>query len=105
MVVPEYRLSAAKSVKTSDGWETSVHVENVGTGRMPVEVAVLAGERVLDPTETPKAPYQAAATTIVLDGKEAKDVTTRSSFKPDRVVTDPDVRVLQLRRAAAVVKL
>lgn len=73
MVVPEYRLSAAKSVKTSDGWETSVHVENVGTGRMPVEVAVLAGERVLDPT--------------------------------DRVVTDPDVRVLQLRRAAAVVKL
>ncbi len=105
VVVPEYRLSAAKSVKTSDGWETSVHVENVGTGRMPVEVAVLAGERALDPSETAKAPYQAAATTIVLGGKEAKDVTIRSSFKPDRIVTDPNVRVLQLRRAAAVVKL
>ena len=35
VVVPEYRLTAAKSVKTADGWETSVHVENVGTGREP----------------------------------------------------------------------
>ena len=96
VVVPEYRLTAAKSVKTADGWETSVHVENAGTGRMPVEVAVLAGERVLDPTEKQKAPYQAATTTIVLGGKESNDVTIRSSFKPDRVVTDPDARVLQL---------
>ena len=105
VVVPEYRLSAAKSVKTADGWETSVHVENVGTGRMPVEVAVLVGERALDPTEKPKVAYQAATATVVLGGKEGKDVTVRSAFKPDRVVTDPDVRVLQVRRAAAVVKL
>ena len=105
VVVPEYRLSAARSVKTADGWETSVHVENVGTGKMPIEVAVLVGERALDPTAKPKVVYQAATATVVLGGKEGKDVTVRSAFKPDRVVTDPDVRVLQLRRAAAVVKL
>lgn len=104
-MVPEYRLSAAKSVKTADGWETSVHVENVGTGRMLVEVAALMGERALDPAEKPKVPYQAAATTIVLGGQEGKDVTIRSAFKPDRVATDPDIRVLQLRRAAAALKL
>lgn len=105
VVVPEYRLTAGRSSQVADGWETSVHVENTGTGRMPVEVAALAGERPLDPTEKPKAPYQAEKVTVVLGGKEARDVTIRSQFKPDRVVTDPDIKVLQLRRAAAVLTL
>ncbi len=105
VVVPEYRLTAGRTVKTAEGWETSVHVENVGTGRMPVEVAAIVGERALDSTAKPKAPYQAAKVTIVLGSKEGKDVTIVSSFKPERVVTDPDVKVLQLRREAALFKL
>ena len=101
VVVPEYRLSAGHAGRTAQGWRTSVHVQNVGTGRMPVEVAVTAGERLLDSTGRAKAPYQVAKTTIVLDGGEGKDVTIESPFQPALVLTDPDVKVLQLRREAA----
>ncbi|MBC7790439.1 MAG: ABC transporter permease subunit [Anaerolineae bacterium] len=105
VVVPEYRISEARSVKTAGGWKTSVRVTNIGTGIMPIEVAAVIGDRPLDPTEKPKAAYRAAKATIVLGSKEWKAVTIESSFKPDRVVVDPDVRVLQLRRAAAELKL
>ena len=82
-----------------------MHVENIGTGRMPVEVAAVVGERSFDSTAKPKTPYQAAMVTVVLGAKEGKDVTIISAFKPERVLTDPDVKVLQLRREAAVLKL
>jgi hypothetical protein len=79
-------------------------VENIGTGQMPVEVAAVIGERTLDSTSKKTVPYQAVKTTVVLGGKEGKDVTIRSAFKPERVVVDPDVRVLQLRRQTAEFK-
>jgi hypothetical protein len=48
VVVPEYRLSEARlapDTATGGAWEVTVRVENVGTGRMAVEVAAARGER------------------------------------------------------------
>jgi hypothetical protein len=90
------------------GWVTTAEVENVGTGRMPIEVAAIRGERF--PSDTTKKsrkaePYTVEIVALTLGSKEKQTVTIRGSFKPERVVVDPSVRVLQLRRQSAEAKL
>jgi hypothetical protein len=41
---------------------------------------------------------------LLLAGGESKVVTLRCPFKPDKVVVDPDVLVLQLKRKLAVTR-
>ena len=109
VVVPEYRVHNAKTAAGPAGsWVTTAEVENVGTGRMPIEVAAIRGERF--PSDTTKdakkaEPYAAETVSITLGGKEKQTITIRSSFKPEKVVVDPSVRVLQLRRQSAEAKL
>jgi ABC-2 type transport system permease protein len=115
VVLPEYRLSDARSVPVSPAgspavpgdsthWEVSVHVQNAGTGRMPVEIAAVSGERFLKDGST-SADYHDARSMIVLDAGASADVTIRCDFKPDRVVVDPDLHVFQLFRKRAVAPL
>jgi hypothetical protein len=106
VVVPEYRLSGARAGKVpgQDGWDVTVRVKNAGTGRMPVEVAAVRGERFGEAGK-PKPGYRDARTLVTLDAGEEKTVRIRAPFEPERVVVDPDVQVLQLRRRAAVAEL
>ena len=110
VVVPEYRVHNAKTVAApgGGGWVTTAEIENVGTGRMPLEIAAVRGERF--PSDTgAKAkktePYAATSTPLTLGAKEKQAVTIRSAFKPEKIVVDPNVRVLQLRRQSAEAKL
>jgi hypothetical protein len=109
VVVPEYRVHNAKTVAgPGGGWVTTAEIENVGTGRMPIDVAALRGERF--PSDTAKdakksEPYAVETVGITLGAKEKQTVTIRSTFKPEKVVVDPSVRVLQLRRQSAEAKL
>ena len=111
VVVPEYRVHDAKTVAAAGGrgWVTTAEIENVGTGRMPVEVAAVRGVRFPSDSgkkTTKKAePYASQLVPITLGAKEKQGVTIRTSFKPERVVVDPNVRVLQLRRQSAEGKL
>ncbi|MDF2771589.1 MAG: family transporter protein [Geminicoccaceae bacterium] len=107
VVVPEYRVHNAKTVAAPDGsWITTAEVENVGSGRMPIEVAAVAGERFPDTTAAKKpAAYRTELVAITLGGKERRAISIRTSFKPERVVVDPNVRVLQLRRESAEARL
>jgi hypothetical protein len=109
VVVPEYRVHDAKTVAApGGGWVTTAEVENAGTGRMPIEVAALRGERFpSDSTKQAKKaePYAAEMVPVTLGAKEKQSITIRTSFKPERVVVDPNVRVLQLRRQSAEAKL
>jgi hypothetical protein len=79
---------------------------------MPVEVAATAGERWKKPADgerngvyTVDPLYKDARATITLSGGESKPVTIRCDFEPDKIVVDPDVRVLQLKRKQAVATL
>ncbi|HTK50315.1 MAG TPA: M1 family aminopeptidase, partial [Gemmatimonadaceae bacterium] len=109
VVVPEYRVHDAKTVEApGGGWVTTAEIENVGTGRMPIEVAAVQGERFpSDSTKkaTPAQPYQAVTDSLTLGSKERQRVSIRTPFKPERVVVDPNVHVLQLRRQSAEAKL
>ncbi len=102
VVVPEYRLSGARATARPEEkrWTVTVRIENAGSGRMPVEVAAVRGERFGEGHRKPG--YQDARQTVILGAGEATTVEILCPFRPERVVVDPDVKVLQLRRKAAV---
>jgi len=107
VVVPQYRVEEAEKRQLSEGeesagvWETTFTIRNIGTGRMPVDVSVTIGEPFDEEGEA-LPDYREARTTVILGTDEAQVVTIRSEFEPERIVVDPDVRVLQLRREQAV---
>lgn len=98
VVVPEYRVTEATVTKEGAQWVTTATVTNAGTGRMPVDVAVVKGERAA-------TDFQEARVRVEPMAGEAARVTVRSDFAPERLVVDPDVRVLQLRREQALAPL
>lgn len=107
VVVPEYRLEEAERRQLSEGgevsrvWETTFTLRNIGTGRMPVDVAVTVGEP-FDEEGNPIPDYQEERATVTLGAGEEQVITIRSDFEPERIVVDPDVQVLQIRRELAV---
>jgi ABC-2 type transport system permease protein len=117
VVVPEYWLNDAKKTKTTvdgkDEWTVTLTVENGGTGRMPVAVAAIKGDRFKDQTEAeaakgpaePNPDYRESRTTITLGAGEKQTVTLHCDFDPEKVIMDPDAVVLQLKRKFAYAKL
>ena len=111
-VVPQYVVRKAKKEAVDGGYIVTLTVQNIGTGTMPVEVAATAGARWKKPAEdAPEAGYTAdpsyhdARATATLGAGEATELTIRCDFEPERVVVDPDVRVLQLKRKQATATL
>lgn len=104
VVIPMYELSGVRREKRGAGWEVVARVKNSGTGRMPVEVAAVRGERFTEEGK-PVAGYRDARTRVVLGAGEEKEVRIACAFVPERLVADPDVRVLQLRRKTAVAEI
>ena len=107
-VLPEYRLSDVTKARRGDEWVVRGRIENVGTGRMRVQVAATAGVRWSEEGEDAGSPavvaegYQDACTEVMLGPGESARFVVRGGFEPERVVLDPDVMVLQLRRRDAV---
>jgi hypothetical protein len=104
VVVPEYRLKDANKTAAGTGWKVTASLENAGSGVMPVDVVATRGDRFTK--DGAPAPDYREARAIVSPGKgETRDVQIYCDFEPDRVVVDPDARVLQLMRKNAVSKL
>ena len=107
VVVPEYALTDFKKskAKEGDGWVTSARLKNVGTGRMPVEVAATRGERF--PAKggaNPSPDHREARQILTLGAGESAAVSIRTDFEPDQLIVDPDAKVLMLRRKSAVAR-
>jgi hypothetical protein len=112
VVVPEYDLTESKRERVEDRWRVTLNVANIGEGRMPIEVAATRADRfvVQDDAAAAHGPapvspdYREARTTIELGAGEKQTVTLDCDFEPERVIVDPDAKVLQLRRANAIVR-
>ncbi len=105
VVAPEYQFSDFRKTKDGDAWVATARLKNVGTGRMPVEVAATKGERFpKDGGSVPSAAYREARQAVTLGAGESAAISIRSDFDPDQLVVDPDVKVLMLRRKAAVAR-
>lgn len=101
VVVPEYKIPESSRAKTAQGWEVRATVSNDGTGVMLVDVAAAKGER-MDKEGKAKPDYRDARVTITLGPGERKEVVIPCTFEPDRVLVDPDAKVLQLKRNKAL---
>ncbi|MGO9466096.1 MAG: ABC transporter permease/M1 family aminopeptidase [Isosphaeraceae bacterium] len=103
VVLPEYRLHEPTKVTDGQGWKTTVQIENAGTGLMPVAVAATRGERFAK-DGTPSPDYHESRTTISLGAGESREIRIECPFDPERILVDPDARVLQLKRKNATAK-
>ena len=104
VVVPEFRLHDARREPNGYGWAATAWLENFGSGRVEVEVAAVAGERWTEEGERDDD-YREARVLVSLEAGESRAVRIEAPFEPQRIVVDPDVEVLQLRRNAAVAEL
>jgi hypothetical protein len=102
VVLPEYRITeaqrAARNEGVGGGWVVTATVENVGTGRMPVQVA--AGG-----SGGPEEGAGEARVPLTLGAGERGEVEIPCDFEPERLVVDPDVEVLMLGREEATRRL
>jgi hypothetical protein len=103
VVIPEYRLSDPKKTEHGKDWTVIVKLENAGTGVMPAEVAATRNDRFAK-DGTPNALYREARTTVTVGAGETRDLVIDCPFEPERIIVDPDAKVLQLRRKSAVLK-
>ena len=78
-------------------------VKNIGSGRMPVQIAAATEERFDDDGE-PSAEYRQSRVEVTLGPGEQAVVEIPCDFQPDLVVVDPDALVLQLNRDAVTVE-
>jgi len=107
-VLPEFQLSDVTKAQDGDEWVVRGTVENVGTGRMRVQVAATAGVRWSEEGEDAGRPavaadgYRDTRIEVTLGASASARFVVRAGFDPQRVVIDPDVMVLQLRRRDAV---
>jgi hypothetical protein len=111
-VMPDYRVGGADAVRRGGAWEVTATVRNAGTGTMPVEVAAVAGERWgkaqaggAPGAKGPAPGYRETRGAVRLGPGESRTITLRCDFRPEQVVVDPDVRVLQLRRKLALAQV
>ncbi|MBI5170013.1 MAG: hypothetical protein HZA61_11030 [Candidatus Eisenbacteria bacterium] len=104
VVAPKYLLENARLEKDGAGWKVKAVVHNVGDGRMTVDVAAAAGERWPEAGKK-AAPWKAERTVITIGAGERVPIVLHCAFQPEKLVVDPDVRVLMLERNKAEVKL
>jgi hypothetical protein len=104
VVVPEFRLHDAALEPNGYAWAATARLENFGSGEVEVEVAAIAGER-WDEVGRLDADYREERVTVVLGAGESREVRIEVPFEAERILVDPDVELLQLRRNAAVAAL
>jgi len=75
----------------------------VGTGRIPVEIAAERGQRFPGAQDTvPAEPFLVQTAVVTLGPREAQEIELRCNFKPQQIVVDPEVQVLQRGRASSI---
>jgi hypothetical protein len=100
VVTPQYQIVDPEVKREGSGWMVRATIKNVGTGVMPIEVAAARGVRFPHGKAGAEA-YRDARATVTLAAGEQKTVEIPCAFAPERVLVDPDVRVLMLERKKA----
>ncbi len=106
VVLPTYKFGEATVTQERGHWVVEAELENTGTGRMPVDVAAVRGERFpKDDADNNEEAWDESRVEVILDAGEATTVRIECDFEPKKLVVDPDAMVLMLRREKAFVEL
>jgi hypothetical protein len=100
VVTPQYQILDPEVKRAGSGWTVHATIKNVGTGVMPIEVAAARGER-FPHGKAKSETYRDARATVTVAAGEQRSVDIPCAFAPERVLVDPDVRVLMLERKKA----
>jgi ABC-2 type transport system permease protein len=113
VVIPEYvilnasiAMFEAEEANESDirgepVCSVTVTVENKGSGSMPVCIAAARNPRYDGDGTDIRDDYMDARVTVDLEPGKVETIQIHCPFEPDRIVIDPDVMVLQMRRQLA----
>lgn len=104
VVVPQFEWRDVSKRADGAAWKVNATLANIGTGRVKIEVAAIAGKR-FDDDGKPDPSYREAKVAFEIGAGEAKPVAIDCDFEPERLVVDPDALVLMIGRAAAERKL
>ena len=96
VVVPQYEFANVRMRQDGNSWVVTGSVKNVGTGKMPLEICASLNERFKE--NESNGDYQDSRTEVTLAADESADFEIRCSFEPEKVLVDPDLKVLQLKR-------
>ena len=105
VVLPEYKFGEPKVSRDGRLWVVETEVTNAGTGRMPVQVAAVRGERFPEDDAEEPEPWKESRVEVILGAGEATTLRIECDFEPEKVLVDPDALVLMLKREKAVVEL
>ncbi len=106
VIIPRYTI---EDIQVSEGenavQEVSFNLNNTGTGTMRIEVIVTDGD--IEPEDDSDVPvtYQSESTTVSPAPGESIPITLICKFEPDQIIIDPEIKVLQLQRKHATVKI
>ncbi len=103
VVVPEYQFSDSSRTKQGESWVAKGSIVNRGTAETSVEIAAAKGERFLKDGK-PNPEFKESRTRVKLSPKTPQNFSITSDFEPDRILVDPDAKVLQLNRKLAVAR-
>jgi ABC-2 type transport system permease protein len=101
-MAPPVTIAGAGAGAAGERWEVVARVRNAGTGRMPVEVAAASQDQRFTGGGKPVAGYGDVRAALVLGPGEERAVRIVCPFEPRRLVIDPDAKVMQLQRRAAL---
>ena len=119
VVVPEFAFHDVKKIAEGDDWVVTGTVENEGTGNVALEIGASRGERFHREEEVQpggiaaasdaaasdaaagESSFHEARTRVVLGAGESQSFRITCDFEPERVLADPDAKVLQLLREDA----
>lgn len=114
VAAPEFRFIEAKKEKgPGETWTVRGQLKNSGTGTVDVEVAATRGERFIKQSEEESRrakaevspDYRESKTHVQLGPGEETTIAISCAFDPERVLVDPDAKVLQLKRKSATLAL
>ena len=100
VVLPEYRLTEARVEPSGEIWTVAAHVENRGSGRMPVCIAAESGQRFQEGGLVHPS-FQEARKVLWVEPGAGVEFRIECPFAPARLVVDPDAIVLQKGRRRA----
>lgn len=105
VVMPEYTVLRATREPVDDGsglFDVEFSVRNAGTGWMRVEVSAERGVRFPGEAASENEAFEESRVVVELGAGESKTLSILCDFEPERIVVDPDARVLQRGRSFAM---
>lgn len=105
VAVPHLKFVETKKVPPADGpWMVTGNLENRGTGRVRVEVAAIRGTQ-FDEDGKPNPDYREARKLVEVGPDAPAAFSIPCDFDPEKVIVDPEVKLLMLKRSEAEAKL